>query len=139
MGFVVLPPTIPDIRQVYDAYFAAFKDSFITRVLFPWDVTNEEFRKGHTAHTLDYWHKDNVQYTCKCIDTDTDQIVGMGLWDVHWKERAKPPEKPAVDWLEGSQKQKAEDLILPLWEAKEELLGPSRHVCKCGQQSVSSY
>lgn len=131
MGFVVLPASIPDIRKVYDAYFAAFEDSFITKVLFPWDVKNEEFRNGHTAHTLEYWHKDNIQYTCKCVDTETDEIVGMGLWDVHWKERTGTPETPAVDWLQGEQKQRAEDLIVPLWEAKEELIGPSRHVCGC--------
>ncbi|ETN46349.1 uncharacterized protein HMPREF1541_00533 [Cyphellophora europaea CBS 101466] len=128
MGFVVLPASIPDIRKVYDVYFAAFENSFITRLLFPWDVTSEEFRKGHTAHTLDYWHKDTVQYTCKCVDTDTDEIVGMGLWDVHWKERKGGATKPAVDWLEGDQRRRAEDLIVPLWEKKEELLGPAKHV-----------
>jgi hypothetical protein len=130
MGLVVLPASIPDIRKVYDVYFAAFEDSFITKVLFPWDVKDEEFRKGHTALTLDYWHKDNIQYTCKCIDTNTDEIVGMGLWDVHWQERSDGAQKPAVDWLQGEQKQRAEDLIVPLWEAKEELLGPSKHVCE---------
>lgn len=139
MGFIVLPASIPDIRKVYDVYFAAFEGSFITRILFPWDVNSEEFRSGHTAHTLDYWHKDNIQYTCKCIDTDTDEIVGMGLWDVHWKEREAKAVKPAVDWLEGAQKQRAEDLIIPLWEAKEELLGPSKHVCEySGVSQVSS-
>lgn len=131
MGFVVLPASISDIRKVYDVYFDAFEGSFITRILFPWDVHGEEFRNGHTAHTLDYWHKNNTQYTCKCIDTETDEIVGMGLWDVHWKEREAEPVKPAVDWLDGLQKQRAEELIVPLWDAKEELLGPSKHVCEC--------
>ena len=130
MGFVVLPASIPDIRKCYDVYFKAFEGSFITRILFPFDVNSEEFRAGHTAHTLDYWHKDNLQYTCKCIDTDTDEIVGMALWDVHWKERAESSKKPAVDWLQGEQKQRCEDLIVPFWEVKEDLLGSSKHVCE---------
>jgi hypothetical protein len=35
MGFVVLPALVPDISAVYDVYFAAFKDSALTRALFP--------------------------------------------------------------------------------------------------------
>jgi hypothetical protein len=34
-GFVVLPALVTDISAVYDVYFAAFKDSFVTRALFP--------------------------------------------------------------------------------------------------------
>lgn len=130
MGFLVLPASIPDIRQCYDTYFAAFADSVILKILFPWDVTTEEFRAGHTAHTLDYWHKDTTQYTCKCIDTDTGEIVGMGLWDVHWKDREGGPVKTAVDWLQGAQKERAEALIIPMNEKKESVLGPVKHVCK---------
>jgi hypothetical protein len=130
MGFLVLPASIPDIRKVYDVYFAAFENEVITRILFPWNIEDEEFRKGHAAHTLDYWHKDTVQYTCKCIDTDTNEIVGMALWDVHWKEREEPAVKPSVDWLQGTQKERAEGFIVPFWEKKEQVLGASRHVCE---------
>jgi hypothetical protein len=35
MTFVVLPALVSDISEVYDAYFAAFKDSAVTRALFP--------------------------------------------------------------------------------------------------------
>jgi hypothetical protein len=130
MGFLVLPASIPDIRKVYDVYFAAFENEIITRILFPWDVKDEEFRKGHAAHTLDYLHMDNLQYTCKCIDTDTGDIVGMSLWDVHWRERTEPAAKPTVDWLQGAQKERAEGFIVPFWEKKEQVLGGRRHVCK---------
>lgn len=131
MGFVVLPASIPDIRKVYDVYFAAFDGELVTQILFPWDIHNEEFRSGHTTHTLEYWHKDNLQYTYKCVDTDTDEIVGMSLWDFHWEERSQEQRKlPAVDWLEGEQKKRAEEFIRAFWQRKEELIGGRQHVCK---------
>jgi hypothetical protein len=131
MVFAVLPCTIPDIAEVYDVYFTAFEGEPVAEILFPWDVNNEEFRKGHTAHTTDYWHRDNLQYTFKCIDTDTGEIVGMALWDIHWKQRSQEErKKPSVDWLKDQQKERAEGLILPLWEKKEELLGGKPHVCE---------
>ena len=46
MGFVVLPALVADISEVYDVYFAAFKDNAITGALFPSataeDLTNPE-------------------------------------------------------------------------------------------------
>jgi hypothetical protein len=50
MGFVILPALVADIPEVYDAYFAAFKDNAVTRAFFPSateeDMTNpnSEFR-----------------------------------------------------------------------------------------------
>jgi len=50
MSFVVLPALVTDISDVYDAYFAAFKQNAVTRALFPsateTDLTNSdsEFR-----------------------------------------------------------------------------------------------
>ncbi|KAK5076778.1 hypothetical protein LTS08_005949 [Lithohypha guttulata] len=129
MGFIVLPASIPDIRLVYDVYFAAFDGELVTQILFPWDIHNEDFRKGHAAHTLDYWQKDKLQYTYKCVDTETDKIVGMSLWDYHWKERSDEERKlPAVDWLQGEQKDRAEEFIRAFWQRKEELIGGKRHV-----------
>lgn len=108
MSFVGLPASIPDIHAVYDAYFAAFDGDLITQILFPWDIHNEDVRKGHAEHTLEYWERDKLQYTFKCVDTDTDQIVGMSLWDFHWKERSYEECKlPPVDWLEGEQRHRA--------------------------------
>lgn len=46
MSFTVLPALIPDITNVYNAYFAAFAQDPITRALFPdtkpEDMTNPE-------------------------------------------------------------------------------------------------
>lgn len=41
MGFVVLPALPADISNVYDVYFAAFKDNAITRALFPSASAND--------------------------------------------------------------------------------------------------
>lgn len=35
MGVVVLPALLSDISDVYDVYFAAFKDNAVTKALFP--------------------------------------------------------------------------------------------------------
>lgn len=131
MTFVVLPATIPDIEEVYDVYFEAFKDELVTEILFPWDITDKEFRTGHTKHTLDYWHKDALQYTYKCIDVESGKIVGMSLWDVNWKEKdASERELPSVDWLQGVQKERAQEFIRAFWQRKEEAIGGKEHVCE---------
>lgn len=145
MTFIVLPASIADIRAVYDVYFSAFEGELINQILFPWDIDDEQFRKGHAEHTLEYWHKDKIQYTFKCIDTETNKIIGMALWDIHWKPRdeAERP-KPSIDWLKGSEKERAQKFIFPFWEKKEELLGGKEHVCKfyisqpCGLKLTSS-
>ena len=41
IGFVVLPALPADISNVYDVYFAAFKDNAITRALFPTASAND--------------------------------------------------------------------------------------------------
>ena len=132
MGFAVLPASIPDIKEIYDVYFTTFDGDLVTKVLFPWDVHNAEFRDGHTKHTLDYWHKDALQYTFKCLDTDTGKIVGMSLWDFHWKERSEDERRlPTVDWLQGEQKERAQEFIRVFWQRKEDLIGGSKHACEC--------
>lgn len=130
MGLIVLPATIPDIPKVYDTYFAAFKDELILKILFPGGI-DSEFRQGHSAHTLKYWHEDNLQYTFKCIDTDTGEILGMALWDVFWHERsADELKKPTIGWLEGEQRERAEKLVTPFWEKKQKYWGGRKYVCK---------
>jgi hypothetical protein len=130
MGLVVLPALVPDIPKVYDTYFAAFKGELILDVLFPGGIT-DDFRECHSAVTLSYWHKSELQHTLKCVDTDTGEIVGMALWDVYLQERSEEERKePAIVWLEGQERERAEKLLSPLWETKEKLWGGRKHVCK---------
>lgn len=131
MGLVVLPVLAPEIRSVYDTYFSAFKDDLILDVLFPSGIT-EEFRAGHAVHTRAYWDSSDTQYTVKCVDSETGDILGMALWDVYLKERPESEWKnPGVTWLEGKQKERAEQILKPLWKKKDDLWGGSRYVCKC--------
>lgn len=133
MGFVVLPALATDISDVYNAYFQAFKTNPITTALFPHasaeDMTNpeSEFRKGHTAHTQTWWQEGaKTQYTLKCVDSSTGKIAGMALWDVYltpsdWK-------KGEIGWLQGEEKERAESLIMPLWETRAKLWDNERYV-----------
>ncbi|KAL1801685.1 hypothetical protein ACET3X_002027 [Alternaria dauci] len=132
MGFVILPALIPDISAVYDVYFAAFKDNELTRALFPSatekDLTdaNSEFRQAHTAHTAEYWKTSATQYTFKCVDTETNKIVGMALCDIYiapsdWK-------RGEIGWLEGKERERAEGLVKPLWEMREKLWLNERYI-----------
>ncbi|KAL0940676.1 GNAT family protein [Colletotrichum truncatum] len=128
MGLTVLPALIPDIPKVYDAYFAAFKGSAILDLLFPSGI-DDGFREGHTKHTLSYWHTSGTQYTVKCVDAETGEVVGMALWDVFLKERTPEEYKnPGVTWLEGEQRERAEELINPICDAKAKIWGGRRHV-----------
>jgi hypothetical protein len=55
MGFVVLPALPVDISNVYDVYFAAFKDNAITRALFPSASTNDMTDPDSEFRYVDYW------------------------------------------------------------------------------------
>lgn len=55
----------------------------------------------------------------KCVDTITGKIVGMALWDVYmapsdWR-------KGEISWLHGEELDRAEALIMPLWNVRERL------------------
>jgi hypothetical protein len=134
MGFVVAPALIPDIEKVYDCYFSAFKNekmaSIILSILFPGGIT-EEFRKGHTAATLDYWHHSTTQYTWKVVDTDQNEIVGMILADAFLSRRSEEERAwTGIPWLQGAEKERAEAVVKPLWEMREKLWGDRKYVCK---------
>ncbi|KAH7083050.1 acyl-CoA N-acyltransferase [Paraphoma chrysanthemicola] len=124
MGLVVLPALSSDISEVYDVYFAAFRDNAVTRALFPKasanDMTNSASafrRKTHTSHVSQYWPTDPTQYTLKCVDSDSGEIVGMALWDIYLSPSTWT--RPQLSWLDGDEKIRAENLITPLWNARE--------------------
>lgn len=130
----VLPALIPDIEKVYDVYFEAFKNDTMGEILlgalFPGGIT-PEFRKSHTAATLDWWHKSTTQYTYKVVE-ETGNIIGMILVDVFLQERSEEERKyTGVPWLQGEEKERAEAITRPLWEMREKLWGGRRYVCKC--------
>ncbi|KAJ3462480.1 hypothetical protein MRS44_007266 [Fusarium solani] len=130
MVLAVTPALIPDIPELYDIYFKAFDNDDMGRrmveILFPQGIT-PEFKKAHAAGTLAYWHTSNTQFTFKCIDTETGEILGMGLADLV----LNPPEKrenPGVQWLEGKERERAEKILNPLWDARDELIGGQNHI-----------
>lgn len=136
MGQIILPALIPDIRRIYDVYFAAFENdlmgSIMLSILFPdSQITSEEFRSAHSAGTLQYWHSSNNQYTLKCVDTITGDIIGMGLGDVYLRERtAEERKNQGVPWLEGARRERAEKVLNPLWEMREKLFGGRPYICQ---------
>ncbi|TQB67500.1 hypothetical protein MPDQ_005476, partial [Monascus purpureus] len=129
MPFSILPALIPDIRTVYDVFFSAFqadpKDALLLDILFPGGrVNTPEFREGHRSGTLNWWHTSTDQYTFKCIDTDTGEIVGMALLDVYIRERSEEQRKnPGVLWLQGKERELAERIVNPLADMREKLWG----------------
>lgn len=133
MPFVVLPALIPDISRVYEIYFSSFEADpegcIILDILFPQGHSSPEFRKAHAEATLKYWHISDLQYTFKCLDTDTGEIVGMGLGDLYLKERSEEERKyHGVPWLEGKERERADAVLKPLWEAREKLFGGHKYL-----------
>lgn len=136
MVLVILPALIPDIRRIYDVYFAAFEHDTVGRlmlnILFP-SILESGFRDAHTVGTLQWWHSSDYQYTLKCIDTKTNEIVGMGLGDLYLKERTlEDRHNPGVSWLQGAQRERAEKILNPLWEMREKLFGGRPYICESG-------
>ncbi|KAK0718650.1 hypothetical protein B0T26DRAFT_856340 [Lasiosphaeria miniovina] len=134
MVHAVLPALIPDIRKVYDIYFAAFKGErmgeLMLSVLFPdGSVDSEEFRTAHAAGTLSYWHTSDTQYTFKCVDMDSGDVVGMALGDIFIRPRAAEERKNhGVPWLTGEHRARAEKVLNPLWEMREGLFGGQPYI-----------
>ncbi|KGO36744.1 Acyl-CoA N-acyltransferase [Penicillium expansum] len=129
MSFVVVPATLPDIRAIYDVWFAAFKGQLILDLIYPdTDLNDEAFRKVHTEGTLEYWKGLSMEHTFQCIDTDTGIIAGMATWQVYWRERTtEERQKPWIGWLGGDQRERAENFLEQLWEKMEKWIGPKRH------------
>lgn len=144
MVYVVLPALIPDIRRLYDVYFNAFKNDkmgqIMVQLLFPGTLTeSEEFRKGHAEGTLSYWHTSDVQYTFKCVDSLTGDIVGIGLGDVYIKKRSDEERAfQGVSWLQGEDRERAEKVVRPLWEMREKLFGGEPYLCQSHPVSTVS-
>lgn len=133
--YSILPALIPDIEKTYDVYFSAFKGDemgrIIVDVLFPHGTDDPEFRKTHAAGTLAWWNTCGYQYTYKCVDMETGEIVGMALGDVLIKGRTEEQRQyHSVPWLEGEQKERADAILKPLHDARERLFSDRPHVCK---------
>ena len=132
--FAVLPALIPDIRAVYDVYFAAFAaDEDGRRILdlfFPGGVTSAEFRAAHADATLKWWHSSDSQYTFKCVDAESGDVVGMALCDVFVRPRTEEERKmPEIGWLAGEQRERAEKVVGKLWRAREAIWGGKPYIC----------
>ncbi|TQN64694.1 hypothetical protein CSHISOI_10765 [Colletotrichum shisoi] len=133
MGYAILPALISDIERVYDSYFKAFNGALMgdtmLKILFPGGVGTEEFRRAHTAGTLSWWHHSNCQYTYKCVDTETGEIVGIALGDIYLKEGSEKERKNhGVGWLEGAARERAEAVFNPLHDVREKLFGGRRYI-----------
>ncbi|KAK4108053.1 hypothetical protein N656DRAFT_680162, partial [Canariomyces notabilis] len=133
MVHAVLPALIPDIRKVYNVYFGAFGNDgmgeIMLQILFPNGIDSEQFREAHAAGTLSWWHQSDTQYTYKCVDMDTGEIVGMALIDIYIKHRSEEERKNGgVPWLEGEQRERAEKVLNPLWEMRERLFGGQPYI-----------
>ncbi|SPO01217.1 uncharacterized protein DNG_03964 [Cephalotrichum gorgonifer] len=118
MSFIVLPAALPDIRAIYDVWFASFKGQLIVDLLYPdTNIDDEAFRKAHAEGTLGYWKGLTMEHTFKCVDLETGRIAGMATWQVYWRERTTEERaKPWIGWLEGAQRERAEAFLGQLWE-----------------------
>ena len=133
--YTILPALIPDVEKIYDIYFKAFKNDkmgeIMVDILFPDGTDSAEFRKAHATATIDWWHHCAVQYTYKCVDTETGEIVGMALGDCLIQGRTEEERTyKSVPWLQGAQKERADAILRPLHEAREKLFGGRPHICE---------
>ncbi|KAJ5561976.1 hypothetical protein N7535_003561 [Penicillium sp. DV-2018c] len=130
MSFVVVPATLPQIRDIYDVWFAAFKGQLILDLIYPGtDLNDEAFRKVHAEGTLEYWKGLSMEHTFQCIDAITGKIAGMATWQVYWRGRTdEERQKPWIGWLQGDQRERAEGFLEQLWEKREKWIGSNPHV-----------
>ncbi|KAK7977956.1 GNAT family protein [Apiospora saccharicola] len=123
MAFVVLPALIPEIAEVYDVYFAAFKDEPILEYYYPNGINHNE----HRQRVLDGWNLDPDSYTLKCVEPATGHIVGMAVFEVQWRKGSSRP-RGASESLEGWERQRLQTVLDALNNKREELMGERKHV-----------
>ncbi|KKZ63272.1 hypothetical protein EMCG_00255 [[Emmonsia] crescens] len=135
MPLAVLPALLSEIDLVYDAFFAAFQNEPIMPFLYPRGVD----RNAHKEGTIQWWHHDKAGHIVKCVDTDTGNIVGMATWDIFWRPGEENAwEKPAgIPWLEGEEKERCENVLGPMWDARVKLFGKQRYICKQDLSAVA--
>jgi hypothetical protein len=134
-GYAILPALIPEIEEIYRVYFAAFEGEkmgeIMVNILFPDGTNTPEFRKAHAAGTLAWWNHSKVQYTFKCVDTETNETIGMALGDILIQGRTEEERQfQGVGWLEGENRERAEAVLKPLHEAREEIFAGRPHICE---------
>lgn len=147
MPIVVLPALVPDIPRLYEIYFASFKADMMGRVLldilFPGGKTDTaEFREAHAKATLEWWTKCDYQYTVKVVDTDTGDILAMGLGDGYYRARSAEERRfDGCTWLEGKQRERADAILKPLAEMREKLWGAQPYICtsSCSFSAAARY
>ncbi|EGC48573.1 conserved hypothetical protein [Histoplasma capsulatum var. duboisii H88] len=126
MPLVVFPALLSEIDQVYDVFFAAFKDEPIMPFLYPRGVD----RKAHREGTIQWSQQDKTTHIVKCVDTDTGNIVGMASWDIFWRPGEENGwERPAgIPWLEGEEKERCMSVLGPMWDIRVDLFGRRRYI-----------
>ncbi|KAL7623662.1 hypothetical protein AAE478_005214 [Parahypoxylon ruwenzoriense] len=126
MPLVVLPAQPSDVKSMHDVYFAAFKDEPVMKFLFPGGVD----RASYDIMVRDSWAHDTSICPVKCVDTSTGDIIGMATWEIYWRPgEGNKWKKPAgVTWLSGEEREKAEKVIMPMYNMRDELFGGRRHV-----------
>lgn len=133
MSLIVLPALIPNVTDVYDVYFSAFKDDLITKLLYPGGVDREAHKQG----TIQWWSHDGVTYTVKCVDQSTGDTIGMATWEVYWEPKGRRWNRPeGIPWLTGEDKEKCESILGVMWDKRQTICGQKPHICMCmGEQS----
>lgn len=126
MTLIVLPALDAELEPVYDVWSAAFKGQPAVSVLFPEGAD----RKAQIEHIRQSWG--DVGYPIKCVDTETGDIVGMAVWEIFWRSgEGSGWENPGrIPWLTSEDWDKAKEVVLPMFDVRERLLGKQKHVCK---------
>ncbi|RYP70863.1 hypothetical protein DL769_004838 [Monosporascus sp. CRB-8-3] len=131
MPLIVLPALEAELEPFYDVWFAAFKGQAVVSVLFPEGAD----RKVQIQYIRQGWGQ--VGHPIKCVDTNAGDIVGMAIWEIFWRPSEENGwEKPdRIPWLSGEDWDKAEGVILPMWDMREKLFGKRRHVCELSDKT----
>ncbi|KAL2794805.1 acyl-CoA N-acyltransferase [Aspergillus keveii] len=128
MSLAILPALLPDLPQIHDVYFLAFKDEPILDILYPTGIAD---RKAYDQGIAQYRHVDRAGYVIKCVDASTGAVIGMAQWDVFWHPDAETEgwTRPGdIPWLEGKDKERCLGFLGRLWDIREGYFGGRRHV-----------
>ncbi|KAI1389229.1 acyl-CoA N-acyltransferase [Hypoxylon trugodes] len=108
MPFAVLPTNSWDVEAIAEVNIAAFEYALGISHTLPRNLSNGLRKQLENTER-------NI-YTVKCVDTDTDRIVGVASWQILWDSQKNEKKSKCQKNLEG------------LIEIREDAFGGRKHV-----------
>lgn len=132
MDLIVLPADESDMDRLMEIQFSAFEGDPYHHALYPGDEHSPAVRKEAGERTIKELNDDPTIFFIKCVDRQTEIILGYARWNIFERERPKESwaQRPPIDWCTGRQKEIAETFLYASLAMREKIWQGKPHCRK---------